>query len=113
MRELIASGGGINWCWYHWLTVDDEARTVVQTRADRFHRFNYEQGADNHPVATAKSFDVYNAPADTPERRATWGDARVDQWQADWVANLARWGLPPDTRSVAMVDGAFYTFMEE
>lgn len=109
-RDVIVSGGGINWCWYHWLTLDDKTMTAVETRADRFHRFNEWQGADNHPTPTVFDFDVYHAPDMSPRHIAIWGAARVQSWAESWAHNLKQWGLPPDTRAAARVDGKYYAF---
>lgn len=111
MRNVIASGtSGINWCWYHWLTVDDEARTVVETQAERFHRFDEKQGANDHPACDVGRFDVYLVPDNSPERIAVWGAETVARQTDDWERNLAKWGLPADTRAVAVLDGKAYVY---
>lgn len=97
--DIIASGGGMNWCWYHWFTIDDAARTAHQTRADRFHRWDERQGAKDHP-ATEYWFDVFRAPKDDAEYIATWGADRVAQWRKDWLVQCERNGLPPDTKAM-------------
>lgn len=45
--DIIARDHGINWTWYHWMTVGDGVVTV--TWSDRFHKFESDRGADNHP----------------------------------------------------------------
>lgn len=110
MRNEIASGGGINWCWYHWLTIDDETRTVVETRADRFHNFNEWQGADDHPTPTVKEYRVYNRPFASPSYIKTWGAEHFTNREAKWSKDLAEWKLPADTKSVAVIDGHAYAF---
>jgi hypothetical protein len=102
MVDVILSGGGINWCWYHWGQLDLEARTFTETRADRFHRVDERQGADSHPKAEA-GFDVYHAPDDSADQIATWGADWIAQWQANWAHNLTQWKLPADTKSVVVI----------
>jgi len=106
MRNVIAYGDGINWCWYHWLTVDDEAQTAVETRAERFHRFDEEQGANDHPACNVRQFKVYRAPSIT----TSWSAETAAKWIANWERNLAAWGLPADTRVVAVLDGKAYIY---
>lgn len=96
--DIIVRDHAINWTWYAWLTVDGNVATVM--RQDRFHKFDEQQGAGQHPE-TQWSWGVYRKMADTPEKRATWGDARVDEWRAHWEAQLAEEGLPADTEAKA------------
>lgn len=48
--EIIATSGGINWCWYHWGRLENG--TFHEIRADRFHKFADDRGAGQHPTAT-------------------------------------------------------------
>ena len=104
MRNVIATAGGINWCWYVWFELDEGARLAHKVRDERFHRFNEAQGAGRHPTADC-IVAYWHAPEDTPERRATWSDTLVDQWIADWRRNLTAWELPPDTTTVVELSG--------
>ena len=78
--DIITADGGINWCWYTAYTLNPDGTLSVIT-SDRFHRFNYDQGADSHPTPTHdNSFIIrrQSTHANTPPDWITSAQARLD-----------------------------------
>lgn len=86
METIIAASGGINWCWYHWFEID--GKTVRETRANRWHRFE-NRGGEAEPN-TKWSVTFFNWDSCTKDY---WRDlcGRVGVEQCDKIAEFAEW----------------------
>lgn len=70
---IIINNGGINWCWYQALEHQDNG-LYREVWKERFHRFNPDQGSEDHPIATHSEIFTF-----------TSGRNRSPNWPADWV----------------------------
>lgn len=78
--DFVLSGGGINWCWYtgyDW-QADGTAREVW---SDRFHRFNPDQGADDHPDADGTLVHSLAKPVANPRVPDDWNERQEVSWR--------------------------------
>lgn len=89
--DFVLSSGGINWCWYagyKW-QADGTAREVW---SDRFHRFNPDQGADDHPDA--------DGTLDYSDMKPKWNERLPDSWNEraaqTWQKHCDETGVPYD-----------------
>jgi len=57
---ICIDAGGINWCWYIQGTVNHAEQTITITNYNRWHRFDYNQGAEEHPIANAHGRIIEN-----------------------------------------------------
>ncbi len=60
--EIMVRSSGINWVWYHRYEID--GNTAKQVWSDRFHKFDKNQGAENHPVWT-HYVEMHSEPSET------------------------------------------------
>jgi hypothetical protein len=78
--EIVTSDGGINWSWYTAYAVNPDG-TLSVVASDRFHRFDYSQGAADHPTPTHSVSHVMRrcvAYDSTPPEWITGAQARLD-----------------------------------
>lgn len=87
METIVAVSSGINWNWYHWFEIEDNV--AVETRADRWHKFE-NRGGPPEPE-TDWSFEFFERQYCAPDYWQTLlGKAKTDD--ADTIIYLRRKG---------------------
>jgi hypothetical protein len=80
----VARGGGINWTWYLWYTVQDDGNVYIH-RHDRLHNTDTRQGAMSHPTTTTGFSLIETKDGERTVTHALIGNASYTVANPGWV----------------------------